>query len=73
MKTKKCSECNCDSAYIYCGETRRNWFGILRWKYWCKKCYTENFCKMIESNPKLMVKYLNIHGKSPREILKPEQ
>ena len=65
----KCSECNCDLSNGHYGERRRNWIGIFRWKYWCIKCYREDFCKMIESGPGRMAKYLSIHGKSPREII----
>ena len=38
------------------------------WIYRCHNCDRQNFIKMVNSDPRLKVKYWDIHGKSPEEV-----
>ena len=67
---KKCKTCKCDLTNGYHGEQRRNFWGINKWVYECIDCYHKNFINEVESDPFLLAKYYNIHGKKPSEIIK---
>ena len=61
---RKCKECKTTKAGQWNGE--KKWYG---WVYWCKKCYDERFCKMINSSSSALTKYHQIYKCSPEEQL----
>ena len=59
----KCKQCK--TTEVSHGE--KKWYG---WVWWCRDCGNNRFNRIIESSPKLLAKYHEIHGDLPRNILK---
>jgi hypothetical protein len=62
--TKCCEKCSTADSDEWYGEELNG-----KIVYWCGKCYKLKVILEIHNSPQGMVKYLNIYGKTPEEVI----
>ncbi len=65
----RCRKCTCELDALRTGIRGEKDADAWRYTYWCSECWNDRFISSIESNPLLLNKYLNIHGKNPSEVI----
>jgi hypothetical protein len=61
---KCCEKCSTIESSEWYGEEHNG-----KWHYWCGKCYKLKVVMEIHSSPQALLKYYNIYGKSPAEVI----
>lgn len=68
-ETHKCKKCKTTESNGWHGEQKRNWYGKKVMVWMCERCSRDEFISFVRSDPRLLMRYKGMYGKTPEEVL----